>query len=55
MLVNAGEHGVLTEVPQAVEYTADEHALAQGVCEGLDQVPPEPVDLVDAVVTDSEL
>ena len=45
----------MTEILEAVEDTADEHALAQGISKGLDEIPTQPVDVIDAVVAYSEL
>ena len=52
---NAGKWGVLSEIFKAVKDSTDEHALAEGIGEGLHEIPTQPLYVVDAVVTYSEL
>ena len=55
IICNAWELGAFTDVPEAIKDSSNEHALAQGVSEGLYQIPTKPVHFVDAVVAHSEL
>ncbi len=52
---NAGKWSTLSDILKAVKDTTDEHALSEGVGERLYEIPTEPLYVVDAVVTDSEL
>ena len=55
ILGNAGELSTLSDIPEAIENTSDEHALSECVGKWLYQVPPEPVHFIDAVVAHSKL
>ena len=55
VLINRGEVCVLTHVSKRVEQATDEETLAYSIGQGLNQIPTEPINLIDAVVTDPEL
>lgn len=53
--INRREVGILAKVPQGVEDPTHEESLSNSVGQRLDQVPAQPVYLIDAIVTDSKL
>lgn len=55
MLINGSESGIFANISERVKHATNKEPLADGVCERFDEVPAEPVHLVDAVVRDAEL
>lgn len=54
-LVHRGELSTVADVLERVEQPTDEHSLCYRVSYGLNQIPPQPVDVVNAVVRNPKL